>query len=270
MAWPTWRCRRLDSLLISRRRPRLAGVGGRRRRHGAHGSSFIAKDFAADRLAVGTYIGLLALDARGAHLGWRHHHRQHVVASVSCRCTWPRATRDDAAADEVVVEHLVELVARRRRHGQRHEELDVDQHPLLAALLEVIARRCSCTSWSRRNRRRQSNAGAGLVREQASAAGNSRRKATSRLRAEVLAAVDQQRGAGDGGRRAGKSAPRRRRPPAWTSAAAACGGAAARTRALIVARGSVTPGATPHHAQARRSACASITVRRLQRRLESV
>jgi len=44
----------------------------------------------------------------------------------------------NAAADEIVVDHFVEFVLRRRAQRQRHVDVDVDQHALLAAFLEIV------------------------------------------------------------------------------------------------------------------------------------
>jgi hypothetical protein len=46
--------------------------------------------------------------------------------------------RGDGAADEVVVDHFVEIVGLRRRDVQRHVEVDVDDDALLGALLELV------------------------------------------------------------------------------------------------------------------------------------
>ena len=44
----------------------------------------------------------------------------------------------DGVADVVVVQHLVQPVLARRRRAQRHVQVDVDQQPLLALLLELV------------------------------------------------------------------------------------------------------------------------------------
>ena len=108
---------------------------------GVHGAvcGLEAEDFDADRLAVGVDVGLLGRHPRGLDARVREHQAQHVVGQrfLQVDMALLHAQRD-RAADEVVVDHLVEFVGPGCRQGQRHVEVDVDQHALLAALFEVV------------------------------------------------------------------------------------------------------------------------------------
>src|SRR5438046_1126231 len=83
IAWPTCRCSRLDSLLISRA-ARLSGSSTALISFSLHIASLLcfgdAEDFAADRFAVGIHVGLLGRYACGPHSRMRQHQRQDVVA----------------------------------------------------------------------------------------------------------------------------------------------------------------------------------------------
>ena len=50
----------------------------------------------------------------------------------------PRHALGDDPADEIVVDDLVEFVGLGGRQRERHVQVDVDQHALLATLLEVV------------------------------------------------------------------------------------------------------------------------------------
>src|SRR5438045_2670479 len=56
----------------------------------------------------------------------------------SGKLTWKPDTQADGPAMEMVVDTFVELVGFRCRQRKRNVELDIDQHPLLALLLEVV------------------------------------------------------------------------------------------------------------------------------------
>jgi hypothetical protein len=105
IAWPTCRCRRLLSLLASKASlARVApGFGVR------HAALLDAEDLDAHGVAVGVDVGLLGAHARGAHARVGQHQRQHVVGQGLLQVdVAARHALGDAAADEVVVHHLVQ------------------------------------------------------------------------------------------------------------------------------------------------------------------
>jgi hypothetical protein len=73
--------------------------------------SLMPKTSHADGVAVGVDVGLLGGHARGAHARVGQHQRQHVVGQRLLQVdVAARHALGDAAADEVVVHHLVQRV----------------------------------------------------------------------------------------------------------------------------------------------------------------
>ncbi len=93
----------------------------------------------AHALAIGIDVGLFGRHPHGLHPRMFEHDARHVVAQGFLQMdVAARDTRGDHAAHEVVIDHFVELVLLRGGHGQRNEQIDIDEHTLLAPLLELV------------------------------------------------------------------------------------------------------------------------------------
>ncbi len=97
------------------------------------------EDLDPDRIAVRVDVGLLGRDAHRAHLGMLQHRARDVVAQGFLQVHVAlRHALGHGVAHEVVVDHFIELVGLRGALRQRHEQVDIDQHPLFALLLEFV------------------------------------------------------------------------------------------------------------------------------------
>src|SRR6478672_9305145 len=128
MARPTSRHSRFSSLWVSRSIFSSLVDEGVSSIHTAL-MSLAPEYFDAYGVTVGVDVGLGGRHPRSLHLRMRQHLREDVVAQRFLQVDMALAQAGgDGAADEVVVDHLVEFVRLRRRDVERHVEVDIDDH----------------------------------------------------------------------------------------------------------------------------------------------